>query len=59
MGMALLKTALPITKLTLEGSRHNSRFSYNFFLLAQQPQVDQGILIHEASRSHTTTHHSR
>jgi hypothetical protein len=27
--------------------------------LAQQPPVDQGLLIHEVSRSHTTTHHSR
>jgi hypothetical protein len=25
---------------------------------AQQPQVGQGLLIHEASRSHSTTHHS-
>jgi len=30
-----------------------------FFYLAQQPPVDQGLLIHEVSRSHTTTHHSR
>jgi len=29
-----------------------------FFLLAQQPPVGQGFLIHEVSRSHTTTHHS-
>ena len=28
------------------------------FLLAQQPTVGQGILIHEVFRSHTTTHHS-
>jgi len=27
--------------------------------LAQQPPVGQGLLIHEVSRSHTTTHHSR
>jgi len=27
--------------------------------LALQPQVGQGLLIHEVSRSHTTTHHSR
>jgi len=27
--------------------------------LARQPPVGQGLLIHEASRSHTTTHHSR
>ena len=27
--------------------------------LARQPPVGQGLLIHEVSRSHTTTHHSR
>ena len=27
--------------------------------LAQQPPVGQGLLIHEVSRSHTTTHQSR
>jgi len=26
---------------------------------AQQPPVDQGLLIHDVSRSNTTTHHSR
>jgi len=32
----------------------------NFFLfLAQQPRVGQGLIIHEISRSHKTTHHSR
>jgi len=25
----------------------------------QQPPVDQGLLIHEVSRSHTKKHHSR
>jgi len=25
----------------------------------QHPQMGQGLLIHEVSRSHTTTHHSR
>jgi len=32
------------------------QFSFN---LAQQPPVGQGLLIHEVSRSHSTTHHSR
>ena len=27
--------------------------------LAQQPTVGQDLLIHEVSRSHTTTHHRR
>jgi len=27
--------------------------------LAQQPPVGQGLLIHEVSRSHTTTQYSR
>jgi len=30
-----------------------------FFLLSQQPPVGQALLIHEVSRSDTTTHHSR
>ena len=30
-----------------------------FFFLARQPPMGQGLLIHEVSRSHTTTHHSR
>jgi len=29
------------------------------FPLAQQPPVGQGLLIHQVSRSHTTTRHSR
>jgi len=30
-----------------------------YFFLARQPSVGQGLLIHEVSGSHTTTHHSR
>jgi hypothetical protein len=30
-----------------------------YIFLAQQPPVGQSVLIHEVSRSHTTTHHSR
>jgi hypothetical protein len=30
-----------------------------FFFLARQPPVGQGLFIHEVSRPHTTTHHSR
>jgi hypothetical protein len=30
-----------------------------FFPMALRPYPDQGLLIHEVSRSHTTTHHSR
>jgi hypothetical protein len=32
---------------------------FDFFYLAQQPPVGYGIHIHEVSRLHTTTHHSR
>jgi hypothetical protein len=40
---------------------HKSCFppSISFFLLAQQPPVGQGLLIHEVSGSHTTTHYSQ
>jgi hypothetical protein len=30
-----------------------------FLFLARQTTVGQGLLIHEVSRSHKTTHHSR
>jgi len=32
---------------------------YFFLFLARQPPVGQGLLIHDFSRSHKTTHHSR
>jgi len=32
-------------------------YVYTFFYLAQQPPLGQGVLIHEVSLSHTTTHH--
>jgi hypothetical protein len=35
------------------------KYLISFILLARQPPVSQGLLIHKASRSHTTTHHSR
>ena len=31
----------------------------NLFFMARQPPVGHGLLIHEVSRSHATTHHSR
>jgi len=39
--------------ITVQGSLFVSLF------LARQPPVGQGLLIHEVSRSHSTTHHSR
>jgi len=32
---------------------------FYFFFWARQPPLGQGLLIHEVSRSHTTTDHSR
>ena len=32
---------------------------HQFFFLARQPPVGQGLLIHYVSRTNTTTHHSR
>ena len=32
---------------------------HTFFFFALRPYVDHGLLIHEVSRSHTTTHHNR
>ena len=36
-----------------------SSFSLHLFVLVRQPPVGQGLIIHEVSRSHTKTHHSR
>jgi len=40
----------------------SNKVIYGLFVclfLVQQPPVDQGLLIHEVFRSHTTTHHSQ
>jgi hypothetical protein len=38
---------------------HSVSWPLCFFFLAREPSVGHGPLIHEVSRSHTTTHHSR
>ena len=43
----------------IEGLLNNDLNASDFFLLAPQPPVGQGLFIHEVSRPHTTTHHSR
>jgi len=44
----------------MHGQKNIKLWSCIFFLfLTQQPAVGQGLLIHEVSRSHTATHHSR
>jgi hypothetical protein len=35
------------------------KYLFVYLFLARQPPVGHGLLIHEDSRSHTTTHHSR
>ena len=42
----------------LDRTGHRDRHVMHFFL-ARQPPVGQDLLIHEVSKSHTTTHHSR
>ena len=42
--------------------RDGSWFDESFYLpicLAQQPSMGQGLIVHDVSRSHTTTHHSQ
>ena len=39
--------------------RYPQSLLFIFFLLAHQLPVGRGLLIHEVSRSHTKTHHSR
>jgi len=36
----------------------NKHYGY-FFIVALRPKASHGLLIHEVSRSHTATHHSR
>jgi len=40
-------------------TEYDINVSFIFFLSAQQAPVGQGLLIHEVSRSHPTTHHMR
>ena len=46
-------------KGSIVGTPKQVFFIFFLFLLPQQPPVGQGLFIHEVSRSHTTTHHSR
>ena len=39
--------------------KYHQHYFFLFGSIAPPPPVDQGHLIHEVSRSHTTTHHSR
>ena len=54
-------TTLSTAAFTLKiKSRNFIQFGMLLFVyLAQEPPVGQGLLIHEVSRSHSTTHHSR
>jgi len=56
---SILNAAVGNTIYNLGVSNLNYKLYYNLFLLARQPPVGQGLHIHEFSRSHTTTHHSR
>ena len=40
-------------------SRRDLHFHFVCFFLVRQPPEGQGLMIHEVSRSHTTTHHSQ
>jgi len=56
------KTMRPVIHLEsiLDPKNGNYFVKCSFFLfLAQQPPVGLAYLIHEVSRSHTTTHHTR
>jgi len=50
-------------RVSIKLSRHViniNKYTYiYFFLLALRPNAGHGLLIHEVSRSHTATHHSR
>jgi hypothetical protein len=54
---------LTIPSLVIQSTWPNQLYlwglMYVCLFLVQQPPVGQGLLIHEVSRSHATTHHSR
>jgi len=56
--LSALKEGAPPCLSDLEGSALLS-YLVALLFLARQPPVGQGLLIHEVSRSHTMTHHSR
>ena len=51
------KAKLPVDSGDLERRNYRRQIKVYLFLV-QQPAADQGLLILEVSRSHTTTHHS-
>jgi len=62
--MVLCTNSLPINVYfspTSDRVRLVCIYSYyaSFFSVALRPNAGHGLLIREASRSHTTTHHSR
>ena len=48
-----------ITRCYLNETADSFRFLFLCLFLTLQPPVGHGLFIHEVSRSHTTTHHSR
>jgi len=44
---------------SVDALQQNSQSKSVTFFLAQELPVGQGLLIHEVSWSHTTTHHNR
>jgi len=58
-GDSLPVAVVILKKKSVQKCRTSRERGSKIFLLAQQPSLGQGLLIHEVSRSHTTTHHSR
>jgi len=57
-----LKLYASYTKTSISAERVAPQLKYIslfLFIWCNSPPVGQGLLIHEVSRSHTTTHHSQ
>jgi hypothetical protein len=54
-----LGTTKPVTQRHISKDLIFIHREINYLVLAQQPPVGQGLLIHEVSRSHTVMHHDR
>jgi len=58
----VLQSTVPVVQRKLSLQRwviYSNELSVLFVFGATAPPVGHGLLIHEVSRSHTTTHHSR
>jgi len=57
--MLEMRTQRVISPRPLLETIYSATFCFFLFFVALWPNAGPGLLIHEVSRSHSTTHHSR